>query len=203
MQLRAPLNALALFFLAAVLASATGIPNHGPMTSVDIGLDRFGGESSDVPQLGSGVPLNGDAIKLSANSFAAPSIASSIDGTNDQTEKLTSELTAAELSIAEPAGNFRFLWMIGLSSLLAAAVGLANMIRHNRQNTTAVQVNRKCSGCFSTKTLSSRWRWYELHLWLFSARPIRCFSCQRRQFVWAWNCKQRYAKPAQNLVPAH
>jgi hypothetical protein len=49
------------------------------------------------------------------------------------------------------------------------------------------KMTSNCPSCLSTKTQSSRWRWYELPFWLLSARPIRCRTCYRRNITWSWS----------------
>ena len=202
MRLRTILNLLLFLFITASLALATGIASLGPMMSSAALIDPVIAENSNgSSQPSSDIPLLGDAVSITGSVLLASPKPGSTESIDDPADQLTSGFTAAELAPDAPERPMNFLWLFGFSGLLAA-VASARMIKYNKRSNEVVGTGRKCSSCFSTKTLTSRWRWYELPLWLFAARPIRCFTCQRRQFAWAWARKQSAEKPAQHLVPA-
>jgi hypothetical protein len=200
---------LLLFFLIAISsASATGT----------LGLERVTGSQFLVDGLMS-VDSTPDSELAQAGALSSGTgvAASILEGMNTvglaktdvaadngfaQAEMLTTGFSVSELATGEPRATLKILlWLMSLAGL-GAIVASTRMIKHNKKVTDDAVVNCKCSSCFSSKTLASRWRWYELPLWMLSARPIRCFSCQRRQFAWAWQRKQGTVRPAHNLVPA-
>ena len=202
MRLRTALNLFLSFLITALLASATGIPHLRPPMSSDFRVDGLNAKDSNHgSQLISDIPLFDDAVKITGTVELASTTLGSIVSSDDQVDTLTSGFTSTELVTGDPERMMKFLWLSGLTALVAA-VAASSMIRYNKRNNEVVEAMSKCSFCFSTKTLTSRWRWYELPLWLFTARPIRCFSCQRRQFAWAWTRKHGAGKPSQDLVPA-
>jgi len=216
------LNLLLSCLMAGVSASATEIPDLVSTPSSDSRVEKLMKAGSiHSLQLSSDSPLDGDAVsfsntenysqgsgdKITASadvtvSTTPGSIDSRNDNDTDQVYALTSGFTSTELALTEP-GSFKkaFFWLFSLAGLVAI-VAAASMIRYNRRNNEPLETSCRCSSCLSWKTLTSRWRWYELPLWLFTARPIRCFSCQRRQFAWWWSRQQVSGKPSQRLVPA-
>lgn len=136
------------------------------------------------------------------NTFDLSTTLGARDSSSDQADTFTSGFPSTELATGEPGSMMKtLLWLFSLAGLVAG-VASAQMIKYNKRVNDLVEAGCKCSSCFSTQTLTSRWRWYELPVWLSMARPIRCFACQQRQFAWAWHRKESARRTPRNLVPA-
>jgi hypothetical protein len=200
---------LLLFFVIAVSsASATGTLGLERVTGSQFLVDGLMsvGSNPDSELAYAGPSSSGTGVAASIlegmSTFDAAKAAGTTDKGFAQAEMLNTGFAVSELSTSEPRSTLKILlWLMSFAGL-GAIVASTRMIKHNKHVTDDAVVNCKCSSCFSSKTLASRWRWYELPLWMLSARPIRCFSCQRRQFAWAWQRKQGTVRPAHNLVPA-
>ncbi len=211
--------------LAAPVASATGTLDLAPRPSSEFLIDALllAGSNltlelvSDHTSNGAELITTAEASAVSPSSFNAGMAATILEDTNslalsqtpaaaegssDLGSTLTSGLMEAEPPSTDSVSIMKsLLWLLSLAGLLAA-IASVRMIEHNKHVTELVPANCKCSSCFSTKTLASRWRWHELPLWLFTARPYRCYACQGRGFAWAWQRKYGTVQPERNLVPA-
>jgi hypothetical protein len=197
---------LLLFFIAASSASATETLDQERVPSSQFLVDGLllAGSNPGL-QLSYSSPSSSttaSAILEGLNTLAVSKNPGATDTSISEVGALTTGFGATELSSGDLGNKTKILlWLLSLAGLLTI-VATARMIQHNKRVTDLVEANCKCSSCFSSKTLSSRWRWYELPLWLTTAQPSRCFSCQQRKFAWAWQRKRSSVGASQNLVPA-
>lgn len=189
--------------IAAPLAFATETSDLDVRPSFGLALDGLAGARADATTPSSFNAGIDAAILEGSDSFAVDVTPEANEDSSDLADTLAPGLVSTELPSADSESKMKtLLWLCSLAGMLAC-VAWTRMIKHNKQVTASAHC--KCSRCFSMKTLTSRWRWFELPLWLFAVQPIRCFSCQSRQFVWAWqrwHLKQRTGQLGRHLVPA-
>jgi hypothetical protein len=56
----------------------------------------------------------------------------------------------------------------------------ARVRRHRRHYTAPRLTVVRCPSCICPLAYRSRYRWYEVPLWLLRLRPFRCSHCYRR-----------------------